>query len=59
MNITTQVQSVVKDGTTVKSIVLTNGTIVAARVFVEASYEADLVARANVSYIVGRESNST
>ena len=49
-----QVASVDKDGTTVTQITLTNGTTVAARVFVEASYEADLIARAGVSYIVGR-----
>ena len=54
-----QVQSVDKDGATVKSITLTNGTTVVSRVFVEASYEADLLARSNVSYIVGRESNTT
>lgn len=54
-----QVETVSKAGTLVTSITLTNGTTVSAKVFIEASYEADLLARAGVSYIVGRESNTT
>jgi hypothetical protein len=54
-----QVESVQKSGPTITSITLTNGTVVSALVFVEASYEADLLHAANVSYIVGRESSTT
>lgn len=37
----------------------TSATTVLGRVFVDASYEGDLIAAANVSYTVGREANST
>lgn len=33
-----------------------NGTVVRAKVFIDATYEGDLMARARVSYTVGRES---
>ncbi len=39
----------------VREIVLTDGTRVAGRVFVDASYEGDLMAGAGISYAVGRE----
>jgi hypothetical protein len=50
------VESVSKDGTHITSITLTDGTQLAADVFIDASYEGDLMARAGVSYTVGRES---
>lgn len=46
-----------KDGTRIKSIHLENGNSISAKVFIDASYEGDLMAKAGVSYIVGRESN--
>ncbi|OIR15068.1 FAD dependent oxidoreductase [mine drainage metagenome] len=36
-----------------------SGLVVRAKVFIDASYEGDLMARAGVSYTVGRESNAT
>jgi hypothetical protein len=36
-----------------------NGAVFAAAVFIDASYEGDLMAQAGVSYTVGRESSST
>lgn len=50
-------QSVEKEGTRIKSIMLENGKSISAKVFIDASYEGDLMAKSGVSYIVGRESN--
>ena len=53
------VEKVEKDGpriTRIGRIVMTDGTSVSGRVFVDGSYEGDLMARAGVRYIVGRES---
>ncbi|MGW8314105.1 MAG: FAD-dependent oxidoreductase [Bacteroidales bacterium] len=43
-----------KDGV-IQWIVLTNGDTIRGRVFVDASYEGDLMARAGVTYSIGRE----
>jgi hypothetical protein len=53
-----QVQSVTKSGARIISIRLTGGQTIAGRVFIDASYEGDLLARAGVSYTFGRESES-
>lgn len=45
-----------KQGTRVTEIRLENDTVFAAKVFVDATYEGDLMAQAGVSYTVGRES---
>jgi len=45
-----------KQGTRIAHIKLENGVVFTAKVFVDASYEGDLMAQAGVSYIVGRES---
>ncbi|MES2505498.1 MAG: FAD-dependent oxidoreductase [Verrucomicrobiota bacterium] len=50
------VETVAKDGTKITGLTLTNGTKITAKVFVDASYEGDLMARAGVKYAVGRES---
>lgn len=50
-------QLVEKEGTRIKSISLENGKSISAKIFIDASYEGDLMAKAGVSYIVGRESN--
>lgn len=42
----------------IESILLESGLTVRAKVFIDASYEGDLLARAGVSYTVGREGNS-
>ena len=54
-----QVERVAKEGLAVRSITLTDGSVFAAKVFIDASYEGDLFSRAGASYIVGRESNGT
>eukprot|EP00937_MAST-01D_sp_MAST-1D-sp2_P003667 g3667.t1 len=53
-----QVQSVQKTGARVRSITLEDGRAFSAGVWVDASYEGDLFARAGVSYSVGREAQS-
>ena len=49
--------SVTKEGTRITRIEFENGNAIEARMFIDATYEGDLLARAGVSYIVGRESN--
>jgi hypothetical protein len=46
---------VMKQGTRVTAITLENGASFSAKVFVDASYEGDLMAQAGVSYTFGRE----
>jgi len=59
-----RLRSVKKDDNVINSIVLENSQNtkerlkVRAKVFIDCSYEGDLMARAGVSYTVGRESNS-
>ncbi|MDF2663980.1 MAG: xanthan lyase, partial [Paenibacillus sp.] len=43
----------------ITQIAMENGNVFRASMFVDASYEGDLMARAGVSYHVGRESNAT
>lgn len=50
-----RVDKVIKKDAKITHITLTDGSSIAARVFVDASYEGDLMARAGVSYTVGRE----
>lgn len=47
-----------KSANSIKTIRLTDGKEVSAKMFIDASYEGDLMAAAGVSYIVGRESRS-
>lgn len=47
-----------KEGVEVKEIAMENGEAFRAKVFVDASYEGDLMAQAKVSYTWGRESVS-
>jgi hypothetical protein len=53
-----RVDTVAKDGAKITSITLTDGTKLTAKVFIDASYEGDLLARAGVRYAVGRESKA-
>ncbi len=46
-------------GNKIDSIQMENGHTLSAGVFIDASYEGDLMAKSGVNYIVGRESNST
>lgn len=47
-----------KDGTRIVSISMESGRTFPGKVFIDASYEGDLMANAGVSYAVGREANS-
>jgi hypothetical protein len=49
------IRSIVKHGVRIKRLVTTDGSTIAGRVFIDASYEGDLLALAKVSYRVGRE----
>lgn len=54
-----RIASVQKNGTDLREVVMEDGTIFRAKVFIDASYEGDLMARAGVKYTVGREANAT
>jgi hypothetical protein len=49
--------SVKKEGARIEELTLEDGRKVRAKVFIDATYEGDLMAMAGVSYFVGRESN--
>lgn len=51
-----RLKSVVRTGARLGSLTTEDGKIYAGTVFIDATYEGDLMARAGVSYIVGRES---
>jgi hypothetical protein len=48
-----------KEGTRIVSISMESGESYQARIFIDASYEGDLLSKAGVSYHVGREANRT
>lgn len=50
-------KNVEKEGNKIKSIKLDNGKTITSKIFIDASYEGDLMAKSGVSYIVGREAN--
>ncbi|HEY1082203.1 MAG TPA: FAD-dependent oxidoreductase [Prosthecobacter sp.] len=52
------IQSVSKEGARITSLTTTDGITYKGKVFVDASYEGDLMAGARVSYKVGREGRS-
>lgn len=47
------------DGSRIRRITTEHGIVVTARMFIDASYEGDLMAKAGVSFTVGREDNAT
>lgn len=49
---------VLKDGATIQEIVMEDGSRYRAPIFIDATYEGDLLAEAGVDYHVGRESNA-
>ncbi|MCB1211317.1 MAG: FAD-dependent oxidoreductase, partial [Verrucomicrobiales bacterium] len=51
-------KSVTKDGARIMSLTTNDGTTYSGKMFIDASYEGDLMAAAKVSYIVGRESSA-
>lgn len=48
----------IMDGKRIKSIRMLSGNVYTAKMFIDATYEGDLMAEAGVSYHVGREANS-
>jgi hypothetical protein len=50
---------VVKSGWAIREIVMESGRRFAGRSFIDATYEGDLMAKSGVSYMVGREANTT
>ena len=52
-------QAVEKNGLRLTSIKMEGGLTVRAKMFIDASYEGDLMAKSGVTYEVGRESNAT
>jgi len=54
-----RINGVEKVGETIKAISMETGEVYRAKAFIDATYEGDLMAAADVSYIVGRESNDT
>ena len=53
------VEKVLTENGRLTALQTVSGLTVRARMFIDASYEGDLMALANVSYTVGRESNAT
>ena len=51
-------RGVVKDGTAITSITMESGKTFKAKMFLDCTYEGDLMAKADVTYTIGRESNS-
>ncbi|MBI3876546.1 MAG: FAD-dependent oxidoreductase, partial [Verrucomicrobia bacterium] len=51
--------SVMKNGTRITEIAMENRKVFRAKMFIDATYEGDLMAKAKVSYHVGREANAT
>jgi hypothetical protein len=51
-------RGVVKRGPAITAIIMENGERYEGRMFIDATYEGDLMARAGVKYTTGRESNS-
>lgn len=49
---------VTKDGARIREIEMEGGRKIRAKIFIDATYEGDLMAKAGVHYAVGREANS-
>ncbi|WNS46739.1 FAD-dependent oxidoreductase [Paenibacillus sp. MMS20-IR301] len=49
---------VTREGSRITAIRMESGTVYRARMFIDATYEGDLLGKAGVSYTVGREPNS-
>ena len=52
-------KGVIKDGTRIVKIIMESGREFTGKMFIDATYEGDLMAKAGVSYHVGREANAT
>jgi hypothetical protein len=53
-----RLSSIAMDGNRIVSLVTEDGSAIRARIFIDATYEGDLMARAGVSCAVGREGNA-
>lgn len=51
-------KGVIKEGKRITAIKLEDGTTIKGKMFIDASYEGDLLPLAGVSYVIGREANS-
>jgi hypothetical protein len=47
-----------KNGAAITSLALESGRVFTAKVYIDATYEGDLMAKAGVSYVTGREGNA-
>ncbi|HEY3900704.1 MAG TPA: FAD-dependent oxidoreductase [Chthoniobacter sp.] len=54
-----RLKAISRDGDRIESLFADDGHRYEAKVFIDATYEGDLMARAGVSYVVGRESRET
>jgi len=54
-----RLKSVGKDGARITEFTTEDGNVYRAKMFIDATYEGDLMAKAGVSYHVGREANAT
>ncbi|MBN1491844.1 MAG: FAD-dependent oxidoreductase [Phycisphaerae bacterium] len=54
-----RLRSVAMQGTRITAITTSGGLTLRGRMFIDATYEGDLLAKAGVSYTVGREANAT
>ncbi|CAN5822247.1 hypothetical protein BH09VER1_BH09VER1_47260 [soil metagenome] len=54
-----RLHAVCKDRARIEKLIFENGDVFHAKLFIDATYEGDLLARASVSFHVGRESNET
>ena len=54
-----RLKSVKKDGARITEFTTENGNVFRAKMFLDCTYEGDLMAKAGVSYHVGREANAT
>jgi hypothetical protein len=54
-----RLKEVKKNGPHLTAVTFENGDVLEARMFIDATYEGDLLARAGASYHVGREANDT
>jgi hypothetical protein len=53
-----RIASVAKAGARIREVTMESGRVFRAKMFIDATYEGDLMARASVKYTVGREANS-
>src|SRR4051812_28178388 len=53
-----RLQSVSRQGLRITELIMENGTVFHAKMFLDCTYEGDVMAKAKVSYHVGREANA-